>query len=161
MTWSLSLQHNTSDVWYGDSKEIVQILDMTFNKKYNCSQISWIKRFSCIVCWQGIDKSYYRSEKPIKSPILYSCRNGMLSSAVKIQTSIPVNWSLLSLVLDSMSKVYHFDNVISPTVWLTASAWFPCWVVTKSICFILKMYAFISNIIFTMWECQLRKKHDV
>lgn len=31
-------------------------------------------------------------------------------------TNLSVNWSLLSLVLDSVSQMYHFDNVISPTV---------------------------------------------
>lgn len=35
----------------------------------------------------------------------------MVSNVVKVQTSVSVNWSLLSLVLDYMSKVYHFDNL--------------------------------------------------
>lgn len=32
LTLSLSNQYDTPEVFYGDSKEIVQILDMTFSK---------------------------------------------------------------------------------------------------------------------------------
>lgn len=40
----------------------------------------------------------------------------MISKVVRVQTRLSVNWSLLNLVLDYMSQVYRFDNVISLTV---------------------------------------------
>lgn len=40
----------------------------------------------------------------------------MISKVVRVQTRLSVNWSLLNLVLDYVSQVYRFDNVISLAV---------------------------------------------